>query len=288
MLTPILCLIVYSAWQRTKPKIQAYAMSYTVPDNAIDAEILRHRYLSEISDPESLALFSECGLVRNWRCLEVGTGAGSLALTLADLVGAAGEVVATDIDLRLVERLHTSIPKQLSFVKHDVQKTVLRPSYFDLVHGRALLQHLPEPERGVHNMAKSLKPDGWLVIEDVDFSCFDNQVFNGAFAELVVAMHELRQSGSGAHKADMGLKLPNMMRTLGLKNIDMRGHAWHMRGNTPSMEWLTLALEWGLRSVVDDAVLKQAIKEARQPDFGILSPMHLSVWGQIPPQGLAA
>src|SRR5439155_17835889 len=33
-----------------------------------------------------------------WRCLEVGAGRGSMAVWLAERVGASGQVVATDID----------------------------------------------------------------------------------------------------------------------------------------------------------------------------------------------
>lgn len=34
-----------------------------------------------------------------WRCLEVGAGRGSMAIWLAEQVGPAGHVVATDIDV---------------------------------------------------------------------------------------------------------------------------------------------------------------------------------------------
>src|SRR5215467_4904317 len=41
-----------------------------------------------------------------WRCLEVGAGRGSMAVWLAAQVGDNGHVVATDIDLTYLERLH--------------------------------------------------------------------------------------------------------------------------------------------------------------------------------------
>ena len=40
-----------------------------------------------------------------WRCLEIGAGRGSMATWLAERVGPAGQVVATDIDTRYLERL---------------------------------------------------------------------------------------------------------------------------------------------------------------------------------------
>src|SRR5262249_20305982 len=45
-------------------------------------------------------------LVRpGWRCLEVGAGRGSMAVWLAEQVGANGHVVATDIDVTYLGRL---------------------------------------------------------------------------------------------------------------------------------------------------------------------------------------
>jgi hypothetical protein len=45
-------------------------------------------------------------LVRpGWRVLEVGAGRGSMAAWLAERVGPAGQVVATDIDCRHLDRL---------------------------------------------------------------------------------------------------------------------------------------------------------------------------------------
>ena len=41
-----------------------------------------------------------------WRCLEVGAGRGSMAVWLAERVGASGQVVATDIDVTYLKRLN--------------------------------------------------------------------------------------------------------------------------------------------------------------------------------------
>ena len=41
-----------------------------------------------------------------WRCLEVGAGRGSMAVWLAERVGASGRVVATDIDVTYLKRLN--------------------------------------------------------------------------------------------------------------------------------------------------------------------------------------
>jgi len=67
------------------------------------AEDERLSLLEELFDPLSRRRRE---LVRpGWRCLEVGAGRGSMAVWLAEQVGPAGHVVATDVDTRYLERL---------------------------------------------------------------------------------------------------------------------------------------------------------------------------------------
>src|SRR5215475_14767528 len=74
-----------------------------------------------------------------WRCLEIGAGRGSMAVWLAQQVGPTGQVVATDIDLRYLDRL--KLPN-LEVVRHNILEDsldVLAPGSFDLVCCRLVL-----------------------------------------------------------------------------------------------------------------------------------------------------
>jgi hypothetical protein len=51
-------------------------------------------------DPGTIQLLDALGNLEEWRCLEVGAGAGSIASWLAHRVGPRGHVLATDLDLR--------------------------------------------------------------------------------------------------------------------------------------------------------------------------------------------
>src|SRR4029077_20750563 len=68
-----------------------------------------------------------------WRCLEVGAGRGSMATWLAERVGPSGQVVATDLDTRSLDRL--DLPN-LQVVQHNIVDDpldALGPGSFDLV-----------------------------------------------------------------------------------------------------------------------------------------------------------
>ncbi len=104
------------------------------------AEDERLDLLEQIYDPMSR---QRRALVQaGWRRLEVGAGRGSMAVWLAEQVGPAGQVVATDVDTRYLDRL--DLPN-LEVVRHDILEDplgALQPGSFDLVCSRLMLFHL--------------------------------------------------------------------------------------------------------------------------------------------------
>ena len=105
-----------------------------------------------------------------WRCLEIGAGRGSMAVWLAERVGPAGQVVATDIDTRYLARL--DLPN-LEVVQHNILDDpldALGPGSFDLVCTRLVLFWLAgRQEQAVHQMTACLRPGGWLIDEEGDW-----------------------------------------------------------------------------------------------------------------------
>src|SRR6476620_7088096 len=104
------------------------------------AEDARLDLLEQIYDPTSRR---RRALVQpGWRCLEGGAGRGSMAVWLAEQVGATGHVVATDVDTRYLSRL--ALPN-LDVIEHNILEEpldVLQPGSFDLVCSRLMLFHL--------------------------------------------------------------------------------------------------------------------------------------------------
>jgi SAM-dependent methyltransferase len=109
----------------------------------------RFRALSALYDTMTLESFEKAGIKQGWRCWEVGAGGPSVALGMALQCLPGGFVLATDID-------------------------------FDLVHARLVLQHIQQRQKAFENMLASLKPGGWMIIEDFDSvlvpqACLDAQ-----------------------------------------------------------------------------------------------------------------
>ena len=66
-------------------------------DNDSEHATDHHDALAELLDPFTRGRLSDLCDLRGRKVLEVGAGAGSMAIWLRDAVGPAGQVVATDI-----------------------------------------------------------------------------------------------------------------------------------------------------------------------------------------------
>src|SRR2546423_3927308 len=97
------------------------------------------------------------------RALDVGTGAGTLALALAPLVQ---EVVGIDIVPELLERARASAPANVTFVEGDATSIPFESASFDLVCCRRTLHHIARPELVVAQLARVARPGGRVFVDD--------------------------------------------------------------------------------------------------------------------------
>src|SRR5438132_4947883 len=97
------------------------------------------------------------------RALDVGTGAGTLALALAPLVR---EVVGVDAVPELLERARASAPANVTFVEGDATSLPFEAGSFDLVCCRRTLHHVARAELVVAQLARVAKPGGRVFVDD--------------------------------------------------------------------------------------------------------------------------
>ena len=126
----------------------------------------RDRWLSlleRLLDPATVRRLEGVGVEAGRHALEVGAGRGSIAVWLADRVGDQGRVVATDIDTSLLDQLGDP---RIEVLRHDIMADDFPRDSFDLVHCRALLVHLSDPEKAIERLVGWLRPGGVLVAEE--------------------------------------------------------------------------------------------------------------------------
>ena len=141
-------------------------MNEYVFDQGWEKERDRLAGIESLFDSYSTQRLAELGVSDGWHCLEVGFGAGGVALWLTGQVGSTGRVVAVDLDPRFLDGHGRA---NLDVRKHDILTDPLEEAAFDLAHARAVLEHIPDRQRALEHMISAVRPGGWLVLEAIDF-----------------------------------------------------------------------------------------------------------------------
>lgn len=234
------------------------------------------------ADPISRDVLHRLGVGPGWRCAEVGAGGGSLAQWLADRVGDAGQVVATDLDPRFLVAVETP---NLQVLQHDLMVDGPPGEPFDLVHTRLVIEHLPDPEGAVKRLAEWVRPGGWLVVESGDWSTRYEVTPSAVFEAVLVAVQNFLASAGFA--STFGRRLAVLFGQHGLVDIGCEGRSRMLRGGTPEMELFTLTIErtrpaMVAAGLISDDDVASALARCADPSFAVMSPALVSAWGRVP------
>ena len=165
---------------------------------------------SQLYDDVTRRFFLRSGIAKGMKVLDVGSGAGDVALTLAEFVGPDGIVVGVDLNPDILKtaqaRADAAGFSNIEFIAGDT-RTLELPNDFDAVVGRLVLMYMADPVEALKHLATHLSPGGIAAFQEA------------YFAPYTVAEHpdtplanELIKWGctvferSGAH-LDMGVEL---------------------------------------------------------------------------------
>jgi SAM-dependent methyltransferase len=257
-------------------------------DPAWERELERLRSLERLFDAASQRHLAARGVTAGWRCLELGCGAGSLAVWLADLVGPTGSVLATDLDTRFLEGHGRA---NLEMRRHNIVRDPLEPASFDLIHARAVIEHIPEREQALAHLVEALKPGGWMVIEDTDYGGLAAAMIGrycmptgwAALAERFYLAAETLLAMRGA-QGTYGPRLPAALTAAGLEHVIAEVHAPLLTGGT-SGDWVRLTAEqirWGLvaSGQITDAEVAEFLDLTADGSTRYLPPFMVTAWGR--------
>ena len=248
-----------------------------------------------VIDPITRGFFTEAGITPGMRVLEVGSGAGDLALLAADLVGPTGTIVGVD---RVPAALATARARaeerglrHVSFLEGDLsQVTFERP--FDAVVGRYVLMFQQDPGAMVRRLAAHVRPGGVIAFHEPDWDGAGSFPPAPTYDRCIQWIVEtLRRHG---HEAQMGKKLHPTFVAAGLPAPTMRIGALIGGGErgvdglrliADLMETMLPAIEGtGVATAAEvglETLEKRLLAEAAAQGSVIVGRMEIGAWSRV-------
>jgi len=255
-------------------------------DHAWREERARLARIEQAFDFWTLRSIEATGIQAGWQCLEVGGGGGSIAEWLCGRVGPSGRVVATDLETRFLDGIGAG---NLEVRRHDIVSDPLESGRYDLIHSRAVLDHLPERDEIVPRLVDSLTSGGWLTIEGGDFSSVrmiggepaDAEFFDAAFATLVGI------SKTFGAEMTYGRRLGAAFRKAGLDQVVVEGYVTEWDSGHPLASLYDLTFQRLRAPAIEGGVIGRGdfdrlISLLRSPDLHALSHVLFCARGQRP------
>jgi SAM-dependent methyltransferase len=134
-----------------------------------DEETRRLMLQQQVYGPLTRRLLQAAGIGTGMRVLDLGSGAGDVALTLADLIGPTGRIVGVDMNVEILETARRRVAAvgwdNVEFHAGDIRELPL-PDDFDAVVGRWILMYIPEPAQLLRRAASLLGPGGIVAFQE--------------------------------------------------------------------------------------------------------------------------
>jgi SAM-dependent methyltransferase len=140
-----------------------YTFDNTTPEAATQLRLLGEILDGHTTDVLVNEVLPRLSLRPGWQGLDLGSGAGTIAVWLADRVAPDGRITALDAHPQ-----HLPAHDAITVEQADLRTVNLPESAFDLIHARLVLMHLPDREAICHRLAASLRPGGILLLSEWD------------------------------------------------------------------------------------------------------------------------
>ena len=165
---------------------------------------------SQLYNDITRRFFLRSGIAKGMKVLDVGSGAGDVALTLAEFVGSEGSVVGVDVNSDILKtaqaRADAAGFSNIEFIAGDT-RTLELPDDFDAVVGRLVLMYMADPADALRHLATHLRPGGIAAFQEVDFTPYNAALHpDTPLANKLIGWGRTVFERSGAH-LEMGMDL---------------------------------------------------------------------------------
>jgi SAM-dependent methyltransferase len=248
----------------------------------------RLQLLAQVMLPTTSHLLTTIGLGPGMQCLDVGCGGGHVTLLMARVVGPHGGVVGLDLDRAILALAqHAADAGHLANVqfRHADAVDPQEDAAYDLVYARFVLSHLREPETCLAAMVRACRPQGVIVIGDIDFSGSFCHPYCAAYARYTALYQEVVARRGG--DPNIGPKLPGMLHQAGADGVQVNVvQPTHLDGEGKFMAAVTMekiagaVIAEGLATDADVAEVITGLYAAAGDRATVMSlPRVVQTWG---------
>lgn len=118
-------------------------------------------------------MLTEASLSHGMKVLDIGSGAGDVAMAAADLVGSEGRVVGVDVNPEILETARARVAQagheNVEFLAGDARTLDLEDD-FDALIGRFVLMYLADPTAALGQLSKWVRPGGIVAFHEIGFN----------------------------------------------------------------------------------------------------------------------
>ena len=179
---------------------------------------------SRIYGPSTERLCKRAGISEGMRVLEIGSGAGDVALMLAEHVGPTGQVIGVDVNADILDtarqRAADAGLQNTEFIAGNARNLDFSDK-FDAIVGRFVLMYMANPPEAFANLMTHLKPGGIAAFQEPEYTLYpavqhpDTPLMNQLIGWILDVFAHSRahlDMGIGLYRAfvDAGLPPPTM------------------------------------------------------------------------------
>jgi ubiquinone/menaquinone biosynthesis C-methylase UbiE len=258
-----------------------------------EQEIRRLELQSNLLYPITKRLLTEAGLAPGMRVLDLGSGAGDVAMLAAELTGPNGSVVGIDRSPEALtaarERVSNTGHANIEF-RQAAAEDFEDPIPFDVVIGRYVLMHQADPPAFIRAAASHVRPGGAIAFHEpaVGYSSFVEsglileQSMNGITAAFKsVLPHFGVGRRMSAHFRAANLQEPRLFCEIPVGGPDSMIYAWvasTLRNVLPQLEKIGAATA----AEIDIDTLEDRLRDAMTVNGGqIHGVAQICAWAEL-------
>jgi len=137
-----------------------------------DEDLRRLLGVAETTQEMARSAFRRVGMQEGWHAIDCGCGPIGALAVMAEMVGPVGRVVGVDFSEPTIQRARSVVAAlELGNVEvfagdiHELDMAAVGAP-FDLAYTRLFLMHQPDSVRTLGQIARLLRPGGWVVAQE--------------------------------------------------------------------------------------------------------------------------